>query len=112
MWTTDAYERHSLDHDFLNLFARGMVKYFQRSYAIPVYPASVTSHAIGGNPCGIVRILHCHYGSELHGEDWEIMGRIGREFASGFYPDGYQDGSVSWHANEPSEWHLTGYRLL
>lgn len=110
MWTTDCYERVSRDHSFLNAFAKGIVKFFNKAYAIPVYPASITSFADSGDPGGIVRILHCHYGNELHDNDWQIIGRIGREFASGFYPDDCQLGTVSWSAEKPSEWVLSGFK--
>lgn len=104
MWTTDCYERQSLDHAFLNDFAKGMVKYFGKVHAIPVYPAEIQSYAVGGAPAGRVRILHCHYGYELHREDWEVIANIGREFASGFYCE--EDVVPRYSLSDPSWWHL------
>lgn len=109
MWTTDCYERFSRDHPFLNEFAKGMVRYFHKAFMIPVYPVSITSSSIGGDLSGVVRILHCHYGTELRDNDWEVMGNIGREFANGFYYDGGSAGTVDWMPSAPSEWHLTGF---
>lgn len=113
MWTTDCYEQSSKDHPFLNAFARGMVEWFWKKHSIPVYPSRIVSYVEGGIPCGNVRILHCHYESELHGVDWEIIGRFGNDFAYRFKPEGVRKGQIdwSWPNGDPADWLLTGFSL-
>lgn len=110
-FSTDAYERESKDHDFLNLFARGMVTYFHKKHSIPVYPARIVSYVEGGVPGGNVRILHCHYGDMLHNLDWEIMGRFGNQFAYEFRKKLGRGGQIdwTWPTGDASEWLLTGF---
>lgn len=112
MYTTDCYERPpSKDHDFLNLFAKGMVRFMSKRHSIPVYPSRIQSYVEGGVPGGIVTIMHCHYGSELHNLDWEILGRFGTQFAYEFRRDLKRGGEINWRwpNGDNADWLLSGF---